>query len=103
MTPEAAAEEMYPEQIDAIILNDQRIEYDYHEDYRKAFIAGHKSRDPEVERLVEALRHIENPIKYMQDHLEPGYVMNGGMAIQLSESASYLKGIAKEALKQYQQ
>lgn len=52
----------------------------------------------EREELVKALERIYNPIKWMQDNLQPGEVINGQTAVQLSDSASYLKSIAYSTL-----
>jgi hypothetical protein len=52
----------------------------------------------ENERLKAALEQISNPIKFMQNNLKEGEKLDGFYAIQLSQSASYLKDIAKEAL-----
>ncbi len=49
--------------------------------------------------LQEALEKIENPIKWLQIEAEKnGYELNGDMAIQTSNDANYLKGIARTAL-----
>jgi hypothetical protein len=52
------------------------------------------------QRLREALDKIRNPIKHFQATAEAqGAQFNGQMANQLSNSASYLKEIAEQALK----
>jgi hypothetical protein len=72
---------------------------------KDAWQAGAASRDAEVTTLREQvtllrsyLEAIVDPIKYMRAKLEDGQCINGQMAIQLSESHSYLKGLANEAL-----
>lgn len=46
-----------------------------------------------------ALEEIVDPIKFMRERLEEGYRLNGSMAIQMADSANYLKEIARKALK----
>ena len=49
--------------------------------------------------LEAALQRIINPIKFMtEDAKRDGMLLNGQMAVQLSEDHNYLKQIAKEAL-----
>lgn len=51
------------------------------------------------EKFKEALRKIEKPIAALQKIAEErGEILDGGMAMQLSNSASYLKEIASIAL-----
>ncbi len=51
--------------------------------------------------LIEALKKIADPIKYLSDEAKrEGREFNGQMAVHYSESAYSLKGIAKEVLKQ---
>ncbi len=52
----------------------------------------------ENDRLREALDRIANPIKWMQLDLKEGEQINGQYAIQLSNDAAYLKGIANKTL-----
>lgn len=51
--------------------------------------------------LVKSLQRIIEPIKYMRDELKEGEQLNGHYAIQLSNDPEYLKGIAREALQQF--
>lgn len=49
--------------------------------------------------LVEALREIASPIEYMQKRAEQdGAMIDGQMAVRLSNDADYLKSIAAKAL-----
>ena len=83
MTPEAAAEEMYP------ILEDDSELLIYNLKYsRTAFIAGHKSRDLEVERLVDILRNLVDAIE------------DDKMRISFNHVWKYTE--AKELLKKYE-
>lgn len=52
----------------------------------------------EVQRLREALEEIADPIKFMRARLEDGEQLNGVYAIQMAESGSYLREIAKRAI-----
>lgn len=52
----------------------------------------------EVERLKEALREIDNPIRFMQVRLQPDERLNGQAALQLASDANYLRSIARAAL-----
>jgi len=54
-----------------------------------------KQRD----ELREALERIANPIAYMERNLKEDERLNGMMAIQISNNAEYLKGIADAAIK----
>ena len=50
--------------------------------------------------ILEALAHIANPIKALQDMAEKsGGKLDGNMAVTLHNDASYLKEIAREAIK----
>ena len=63
--------------------------------------AEDKLKDSLIAKLkiaVEALHNIENPILEMQKSLPEGAILNGGMAVQLSQDHNYLKKIAREAL-----
>jgi hypothetical protein len=52
-------------------------------------------------KLVEALKGIANPIRHFQETVErEGMQLNGQMAVQLSNSADYLKEIAEKAIEQ---
>ncbi len=54
----------------------------------------------EITRLREALDKIANPLKFIQEDADKnGMVVDGYQANLLINNASYLKGIAKEALK----
>lgn len=70
----------------------------------KRIILENKCRKLEQEnsRLIESLDRIANPIWWMQEDQKrkTGSIngINGAAAIALSESADYLKGIAKNAL-----
>lgn len=56
----------------------------------------------DVSVLKEALEKIDNPIEYLQRKAkEEGYELDGLNAVQLSNSAHWLKQIAHEALAQY--
>lgn len=61
-----------------------------------------KELQQENARLREALDRIARPVWWMQEDQKrkTGSIngVSGGMAVALSESAEYLKGIAKEAL-----
>lgn len=71
-------------------------------DELETLIKSKSLQEPKApEPLVEALEEIVNPLKYMQDDLKEGEVLNGIMAIQLSDSAAYLKEIARKALSNY--
>lgn len=63
-----------------------------------------KTLQKENARLREALDRIARPIWWMQEDQKrkTGSIngINGVMAIALSESAEYLKGIAKKALRE---
>lgn len=48
--------------------------------------------------LESKLDEIANPIKYMRMRLEEGQQLNGLFANSMSDSANYLKEIAREAL-----
>jgi hypothetical protein len=49
--------------------------------------------------LRQALKHIANPLKAIKDDADRrGYTINGQMAVQLSENANYLQGVARKAL-----
>lgn len=48
--------------------------------------------------LEAKLDEIANPIKYMKMRLEEGQQLNGLFANSMSDSANYLKEIAREAL-----
>lgn len=50
------------------------------------------------DRYRLALEEIADPIRFMRERLQEGYTLDGGMAIQLSNSANYLKEIARKAL-----
>lgn len=55
--------------------------------------------EDENKRLRDALTAIAFPIEHMQKEAErEGFKINGHMAVQLADSAAYLKGLAKEAL-----
>jgi hypothetical protein len=62
-----------------------------------------KKLQSENTRLREALDRIARPVWWMQEDQKrkTGSIngVSGGMAIALSESHEYLKGIAREALK----
>lgn len=61
--------------------------------------AGAKAVVEECDSVLRtALEEIVNPIKFMRERLKPDEVLNGLMAVRLSESASYLQEIAKRAL-----
>lgn len=49
-------------------------------------------------KYKEALEEIKSPILFMQNRLQKGESLNGGMAIQLAKDANYLRGIAEKAL-----
>jgi len=51
------------------------------------------------DELREALERIANPIAYMERNLKEDERLNGMMAIQISNNAEYLKGIADAAIK----
>ena len=51
------------------------------------------------DELREALERIANPIAYMERNLKEDERLNGMMAIQISNNAEYLKGIAEAAIK----
>lgn len=56
---------------------------------------------PEIAKLVEALEEIIHPVRFMQERLEEGEQLNGMVAVQLAEDASYLRDIAIAALEAY--
>ena len=52
-----------------------------------------------IEELEGALNNIENPITYLRREAEKdGAKLNGAAAVSLAEDASFLKGIARQAL-----
>jgi len=54
--------------------------------------------DSYADFLESKLDEIANPIKYMRMRLEEGQQLNGMFANSMSDSANYLKEIAREAL-----
>lgn len=55
-------------------------------------------RDARIAELEQALDEIANPVKYMRMRLEDGEQLSGMAAMQLGQSASYLRDIARAAL-----
>jgi hypothetical protein len=56
--------------------------------------------DKLLSRYMLALQEISEPLKFMQERAKAeGGTVNGLYAVQLCEDASYLRSIAKEALK----
>jgi uncharacterized protein (UPF0335 family) len=54
-----------------------------------------------ISRLEAALQRIANPIAWIQDEAKrTGYEVNGYMAVRLADDPNYLRGIAREALKE---
>ena len=49
---------------------------------------------------IDALKKISNPIAWMQSNKKPNEVINGMMAVGLSDSPAYLKQIAIDALRE---
>jgi len=49
-------------------------------------------------QLVKALKEIVDPIAVMQSELGPGEKLDGRVASELSNSAAYLKGLARKVL-----
>jgi hypothetical protein len=47
---------------------------------------------------IQALKDIHDPISRLKRNMEEGYVLDGFYAVQLSQNASFLKDIAKDAL-----
>lgn len=59
------------------------------------------SLEAENRRLREALQHIADPIKYLQQKADAeGTVVNGTQAVAMSKDPEYLKQIARAALSQ---
>lgn len=50
------------------------------------------------EIYLNALKAIARPIQHLQSQLKEGEGLDGIIALQLSNDADYLKGIAKKAL-----
>lgn len=70
---------------------------------RVGYIAALTSEREKTKQLIDALEKIANPIKYIRQEAEKeGGALNGVMAIQISNDANYLKGIAQAALTNYQ-
>lgn len=57
----------------------------------------------DVTALVDALEEISDPIRFMKERLGEGERLNGMVAVQLAEDASYLRGIARAALTAFRQ
>jgi predicted nuclease with TOPRIM domain len=58
--------------------------------------------EEENKQLREALDEIMHPVKYMQRRAEAqGHTINGHMAIQLSDSVSYMREIAQKVMSKY--
>lgn len=55
--------------------------------------------EEKLKLAIEALKEIESPITAMRNRLKENERLDGGMAMHLSESANYLKGIATNALR----
>jgi len=64
------------------------------------YLAACRKRQEEMEQLEGALNHIADPIGYLKSQLLPGYTLDGQMACRLSDDPNYLKGVAKNALKE---
>jgi len=53
----------------------------------------------QIEIAVQALKDIADPIGKFRRELEPGYQLNGMMAVQISQDHNHLKAEAKAALR----
>lgn len=69
---------------------------DQAEFYRKAF----EKKEQALENALSALRRIADPVGYLQiEAKKNGMILEGNIAVALSNDPNYLKGIAKAALK----
>ena len=59
----------------------------------------YEQSDTENAILKKALNEIIDPIKFIKDNLKDGERLNGMYMLELSNSPSYLKGIALHALR----
>lgn len=67
-------------------------------------VAEQPTREQAVEGLIEALRRIAFPVKAMEKDAErDGMILNGLIAHQLADDPQYLRGIARDAIRNYEE
>lgn len=69
--------------------------------YASATCTPKQQPAPDVSALVEALEEISDPIRFMEERLEEGEVLNGMAAVQFANDAQYLRDIARKAIEAY--
>jgi hypothetical protein len=60
---------------------------------------GKMTNNQKLVIAAQALRDIINPIGRMKRTMKPGYDLDALWAVRLSDDPNYLKGIAKDALR----
>lgn len=66
--------------------------------YEETLLSSLECKDKEIEKLKEALQDIADPIGRFRRLLGAEDILNGAMAMRLSDDPNYLKSLAKEAL-----